>query len=108
MLLFDSEVSVVTDYLRTALDISAAHSRIAGAELDLDKFGYRSVHLVARFRGRTAPNYVKLKRLWVEVQVRSLLQHAWAAIGHLPVRGGEGKAFVHLAGLSRKNRRVPR
>jgi len=82
VLLFDAEVKTVTDYLQAALDISKRHSRIVGEELELDEFGYRSVHLIARFRGRTMPRYLGLKRPWVEIQVRSLLQHAWAAIGH--------------------------
>ena len=82
VLLFDSEVKKVAKYLRSALDVSEKHSRTAGEELELDEFGYRSVHLVAKFRGRTMENYLRLGRPWVEVQVRSLLQHAWAAIGH--------------------------
>ena len=82
VLLFDSEVKKVAEYLRSALDVSEKHSRIAGEELELAEFGYRSVHLVAKFRGRTMQNYLRLGRPWVEVQVRSLLQHAWAAIGH--------------------------
>jgi ppGpp synthetase/RelA/SpoT-type nucleotidyltranferase len=82
VLLFDSEVKKVAEYLRSALDVSEKHSRTAGEELELDEFGYRSVHLVAKFRGRTMQNYSRLGRPWVEVQVRSLLQHAWAAIGH--------------------------
>jgi len=82
VLLFDSEVTKVTTYLRSALDISEKHSRAAGEELELGEFGYRSVHLVAKFRGRTMQHYLRLGRPWVEVQVRSLLQHAWAAIGH--------------------------
>jgi ppGpp synthetase/RelA/SpoT-type nucleotidyltranferase len=82
VLLFDSEVEKVTKYLRSALDISEKHSRTAGEEFELDEFGYRSVHLVGKFRGRTMPQYLRLGRPWVEVQVRSLLQHAWAAIGH--------------------------
>jgi ppGpp synthetase/RelA/SpoT-type nucleotidyltranferase len=82
VLLFESEIGTVTDYLRRALDINKKQSRIAGEELQLAEFGYRSVHLIGRFRGRTMRKYQELKRPWVEVQVRSLLQHAWAATGH--------------------------
>ena len=82
VLLFETEIEKVIEYLRDALQVSERSSRIAGKELPLAEFGYRSVHLIARFRGRTMPNYVRLGRPWVEVQVRSLLQHAWASIGH--------------------------
>jgi len=82
VLLFETEIETVTTYLRNALTISDRYSRSAGKELALSEFGYRSVHLIARFRGRTMPSYARIGRPWVEVQVRSLLQHAWAAIGH--------------------------
>lgn len=82
VLLFESEIETVTTYLRGVLTINDRYSRIAGEELELSEFGYRSVHLIARFRGRTMPNYAKIGQPWVEIQVRSLLQHAWAAIGH--------------------------
>lgn len=82
VLLFENEIETVTTYLRDALTISDRYSRKAGEELALAEFGYRSVHLIARFRGRTMPSYARIGRPWVEVQVRSLLQHAWAAIGH--------------------------
>ena len=82
VLLFESEIDKVVAYLRSVLEVSERYSRKAGEELALAEFGYRSVHLVARWRGRTMPDYVRLGRPWVEVQVRSLLQHAWAAIGH--------------------------
>lgn len=82
VLLFESEIDKVVAYLRSVLQVSEKYSRKAGEELALAEFGYRSVHLVARWRGRTLPDYVRLDRPWVEVQVRSLLQHAWAAIGH--------------------------
>jgi ppGpp synthetase/RelA/SpoT-type nucleotidyltranferase len=48
------------------------------------EFGYRSVHLITklnRSRGRM-PEYAVLKNLWFEVQIRSLLEHAWATINH--------------------------
>ena len=82
VLLFETEIATAVDYLRSALQVNERHSRTAGIELALPEFGYRSVHLVARWRGRTMPSYFSLGRPWVEVQVRSLLQHAWAATGH--------------------------
>ena len=82
VLLFESEIKTITNYLRDALEISDRHSRVAGDELSMGEFGYRSVHLIARFRGRAMRNYLTLERPWVEVQIRSILQHAWSTIGH--------------------------
>lgn len=47
-----------------------------------DKFGYRSLHLIATIKDEwlNAPNYRDLNNLKAEVQVRSILMHAWADI----------------------------
>lgn len=48
-----------------------------------DRFGYGAVHFVARLGMRTAgARYDDLKRLPVEIQVRTVLQDAWAIIDH--------------------------
>ena len=56
-----------------------------GQELsDQGKFGYQSVHLLlklARARARL-PEYTSCKDLVAEVQVRTILQHAWAELEH--------------------------
>ena len=47
-------------------------------------FGYTSVHLVVRTKGSlsTSPRYPDLRNKWFEIQVRSILEHAWAEIEH--------------------------
>lgn len=62
VLLFETEIETATTYLRNALTISDRYSRSAGKELALAEFGYRSVHLIARFRGRTMPSYARIGR----------------------------------------------
>ena len=48
------------------------------------KFGYQSIHYVVRFKpNRTGlPEYERFAGLVAEIQVRTLLQHAWAEIEH--------------------------
>jgi ppGpp synthetase/RelA/SpoT-type nucleotidyltranferase len=47
-----------------------------------DRFGYRSTHYVVSFdESRTAlPEFSKFRDLKCEIQIRTLLQHTWAAI----------------------------
>lgn len=56
-----------------------------GAELvEEDKFGYQSVHYLVKIaRQRVAlPEYARFADSTTEVQVRTILQHAWAEIEH--------------------------
>lgn len=49
-----------------------------------EKFGYQSVHYLARIKSDRArlPEYKKYAGAVVEIQVRTILQHAWAEIEH--------------------------
>ncbi|SKA00043.1 ppGpp synthetase catalytic domain-containing protein (RelA/SpoT-type nucleotidyltranferase) [Trichlorobacter thiogenes] len=53
-------------------------------ELNADQFGYRSSHLIVTISEDwlTAPNYRGLKDIRAEIQVRTILMHAWANISH--------------------------
>jgi ppGpp synthetase/RelA/SpoT-type nucleotidyltranferase len=49
-----------------------------------DQFGYRSYHFIVKTKGSwlNAPNYRGLENLTAEIQVRTVLMHAWAEIEH--------------------------
>lgn len=53
-------------------------------ELSDDQFGYASNHYVVQLKQEwlQAPNYRGLENFKVEIQVRTILMHAWAAISH--------------------------
>lgn len=53
-------------------------------QLKADQFGYRSVHFIASIKGAwtQVPNYRDLENLKAEIQVRTILMHAWAEIEH--------------------------
>lgn len=70
--------------LRSWLEISSRKSRDARVELATNKFGYRSLNLIVRLQpGQAAnPNYKTLRRRWFEIQIRSILDHAWSEIEH--------------------------
>jgi putative GTP pyrophosphokinase len=52
--------------------------------LNDDQFGYRSNHSIVRIKKGwlNAPNYRGLENLKAEIQVRTILMHAWAEIEH--------------------------
>ena len=49
-----------------------------------DSFGYSSLHLICSHDGKRSslPEYAHLANLKCEVQIRTVLQHAWAEIEH--------------------------
>jgi len=51
---------------------------------DEEKLGYQSVHYLIRLKGNRSslPEYAAFRWLTAELQVRTILQHAWAEIEH--------------------------
>ncbi|GAB2854730.1 hypothetical protein [Lentzea nigeriaca] len=59
------------------------HSANKQSELAPDQFGYMSDHLITRIGSRGAwPEWANYAEIPVEFQVRTTLQHAWAAVNH--------------------------
>jgi ppGpp synthetase/RelA/SpoT-type nucleotidyltranferase len=76
--------------------------------LDADRFGYLSLHYVAKINQDRIklPEYSKYKDLLCEIQIRTLLQHAWAEIEHdlgykaeVAIPKQIRRRFYRLAGL---------
>ncbi|HYP56416.1 MAG TPA: hypothetical protein VEQ41_08990 [Solirubrobacterales bacterium] len=76
----DAEAAVVV--LEGQLDIDPDESYDQLAQLDPTSFAYRSIHLIASLTAAQAAIVPKLGDRWFEIQVRSLLQHAWAEVDH--------------------------
>ena len=74
--------------------------------LDVSEFGYRSVHLIVRMSpSEIGPVAELLRSQFVEVQVRSVVEHAWAEVEHdlryksgVKMPGSLGRRFAALAG----------
>jgi ppGpp synthetase/RelA/SpoT-type nucleotidyltranferase len=77
-----NDIDDVARRLRSKLHVSEAKSRDARKELAENEFGYRSVHLIARLRAPGALDHAAIGKRWFEVQVRSILDHAWSEIEH--------------------------
>ena len=80
-----------------------------GAELiEEDRFGYKSIHYLVRLvtHRATLPEYAPYADSLIEVQVRTIMQHAWAEIEHdIQYKSAEvipveiHRRFMALAGL---------
>ncbi|VWB45936.1 GTP pyrophosphokinase YwaC [Burkholderia pseudomultivorans] len=105
---FEGDVSRVADLIRAEFDIDEKNSTDKYHASDPDRFGYRSVHFVVTHRAsrRCLSEYRRYESCKAEIQIRSILQHAWAEIEHdlgykasedvpAPVR----RRFSRLSGL---------
>lgn len=79
---YPSDLDKITQIINNEFDIQES---IDKAELlEPDRFGYRSIHLILTVKKDwlKAPNYRGLSGLKAEVQVRTILMHAWADFEH--------------------------
>lgn len=80
----ESDVKRVAAIIENLFEIDKANSLDQSKLLGKARVGYRSVHYVAEFDKTRCelPEYKKYEDLPFEIQIRSLLQHAWAEIEH--------------------------
>ena len=74
----------ICELIRREFDIDDDNSVDKSKSLQPDQFGYRSVHYIVTFNStrKKLKEYSKFKKFKAEIQVRTVLQHAWAAIDH--------------------------
>ncbi|MDO3680172.1 GTP pyrophosphokinase [Paenibacillus ehimensis] len=79
-----SEVYECSDIIKPLFDIDSEHSMDKSKELGDDKVGYRSVHYVAKLTEERLklPEYRIFQDMQFEIQIRTILEHAWADISH--------------------------
>lgn len=81
---FSSDLDKVADLVEREFEVDVKNSVDKREYQDPEKFGYASIHYVVGFNSSRLllPEYSKYAGLKVEVQIRSILQHAWAEIEH--------------------------
>ena len=81
---FRDEVDAVARMIEREFVIDPGGPVDKRAALDADRFGYLSLHYVAELSPSRAalPEYQRYGGIRFEVQIRSILQHAWAEIEH--------------------------
>lgn len=104
---FESDVNVVSRLVEGAYEVDWINSVDKSKMRDPDRFGYMGVHYVVRSLEGT-PEFAGLAaaQFPFEIQIRSILQHAWAEIEHdLGYKNPEAvprevrRRFYRLAGL---------
>lgn len=72
----------ICELIKSNLEIDIANSIEKDDLLDADQFGYRSAHYVVSYTAArcSLPESAKYAGLKAEIQVRTLLQHTWAAM----------------------------
>jgi putative GTP pyrophosphokinase len=81
---FADDVDRIGNILESEFDVDAANSVDKRTLLDSDRFGYLSLHHIVNLTQDRAKlrEYRRFAGLPMEIQTRSILQHAWAEIEH--------------------------
>jgi len=82
--LFADDVDIVGKLVAQEFDVDVQHSIDKRKSLGANQFGYLSLHYVVRLNPvrRRLSEYKSFCDCSAEVQIRSMLQHAWAEIEH--------------------------
>ncbi|UQV23150.1 GTP pyrophosphokinase [Vibrio sp. J383] len=80
----EDEIDVIQGLIEQLFDIDWDNSSNKSDALGIDKVGYKSVHYIASLKeDRLAlPEYKQFEGKFFEIQIRTILQHAWAEIEH--------------------------
>lgn len=80
----ESDIPKVCEILKEAFLVHTNKSVDKSEELRSDQIGYRSVHFICELGEQriALPELIEFKNLQFEVQIRTVLQHAWAEIEH--------------------------
>lgn len=81
---YADDVERIRKIIESEFNIQKATSGDKLDDLAPHEFGYRSVHCIIKLNNSRSilPEWDKFRDLKAEIQLRSVLQHAWAAISH--------------------------
>lgn len=105
---FEDEVDRIAEVVQREFLVDPDKSIDKRKALDPDRFGYISLHFICSMRRDRAAlaEYREFAGVCCEIQIRSILQHAWAEIEHdlgykvgAPIPAPIRRRFSRLAGL---------
>ncbi|NOR46176.1 MAG: hypothetical protein GQ534_11375 [Candidatus Delongbacteria bacterium] len=81
---YQRDIDIVNNLLRENFRIDEENTVNKSLSLNDDQFGYLSNHYVVKLKGTRAelPEWNTFKTISAEIQLRTVLQHSWAAISH--------------------------
>ncbi len=79
---YPSDINAVQEIIDTEFQIVESFDKVDS--LEANEFGYRSKHSIVMIKDEwlSSPNYRSLQGVKIEIQVRTILMHAWAEIEH--------------------------
>lgn len=77
---FSEDVDKIASIIQSEFEVDEHNSVDKRIKLDPVRFGYLSLHYVVKLNSTRVrlSEYIIFKDLKVEIQIRSILQHAWA------------------------------
>lgn len=101
VMFYDRDVDTVVGLMRREFNVDETNSADKRSPAAAESFGYRSFHLVFTLDERRAilPEWADYAGVPVELQVRTVLAHAWASVGHQ-------LAYKSVTGLSPRGQRI--
>jgi ppGpp synthetase/RelA/SpoT-type nucleotidyltranferase len=96
--LFEKEIHQISDIIKELFEIDYARSEDKSDLLDADKMGYKSIHYIGELSTEkiSETELESFSGLKFEIQIRSILQHAWAEIEHDRNYKFQGELPKHL------------
>lgn len=84
ILYYIDDLPKVRSIIEDEFDIDKANSRDNRDVLEFDQFGYLSIHEIVTLKSTRSnlPEWRRLANFKAEIQIRTVLQHAWASISH--------------------------
>ncbi len=81
---YKEDVDKIGEIIKKEFEVDWGNSIDKAQTLDPDRFGYLSVHYVVSLSSsrKELTEWKDFKNIKAEIQVRTVLQHAWAAIDH--------------------------
>ena len=105
---YSEDVDKIAEIIEREFDVDTENSIDKRESLEPDRFGYCSVHYVVKMSPNrlVLPEYKAFEGMKCEIQIRSVLQHAWAEIEHdigykseITVPKEMRRSFSRIAGL---------
>lgn len=80
----EDEIDSICKVIEANFSIDVQNSSNKSDDLGVDRVGYKSVHYIAKLKKDRLklPEYKQFENRYFEIQVRTILQHAWAEIEH--------------------------
>ncbi|QNH00128.1 GTP pyrophosphokinase [Pseudomonas sediminis] len=99
ILYYQEDVETLCTAIKKEFKINEQHSIDKRQELKTDQFGYISNHIVCKIdhKRQNLVEWRKYKEIYIEIQVRTVLQHAWASISHTQTYKSEKETPPNIA-----------